>query len=109
VRRPAGTLSGGERSMLAIARGLMVEPSVLLLDEPATGLAPMLQAALWTHIEAVRDTGVAVVVVGQNTRGTLAHADWAYVMALGKNCVEGTGTDLLRNNAVVDLYVGHLS
>jgi len=109
LRRPAGTLSGGERSMLAIARGLMVEPSVLLLDEPSTGLAPTLQAALWTHIEAVRDTGVAVVVVGQNTRGTLAHADWAYVMALGRNRLQGTGADLLRNDAVVDLYVGHLS
>jgi len=109
LHRPAGTLSGGERSMLAIARGLMVDPWVLLLDEPITGLSPLLQAAVWERIEAVRETGVAVVVVGQNTRGTLAHADWAYVMALGRNRVEGTGADLLQNETVIDLYVGHLS
>jgi ABC-type branched-subunit amino acid transport system ATPase component len=109
LRRPARTLSGGQRSMLAIARGLMIDPSVLLLDEPCAGLSPALQDQVWRHITAVRDAGIAVVVVEQDTRRTLAHADWVHVMAMGRHRLSGSGRDLLHDDRVVDLYIGRLS
>src|SRR5580693_3684961 len=108
-KRRAETLSGGQRTMLAMARGLMVDPAVLLLDEPSAGLSPKFQSAVWERIEQVRATNVAVVVVEQNTRETLRHAQWAYVLVLGKNRLDGRGRDLLHNDEVVNLYVGVLS
>lgn len=109
AHRRASTLSGGQRTMLALARGLMVDPAVLILDEPSAGLSPRFQGLLWERIEQIRTTNVAVVIVEQNTRETLRHAQWAYVLVLGRNRLEGTGHDLLEDDEVVDLYVGRLS
>jgi branched-chain amino acid transport system ATP-binding protein len=105
-RRPARTLSGGQRNMLAMARGLMGDPRVMLLDEPTAGLSPRFETAVWEHVLKVRDTGVAVVIVEQNTRRTLTHADHAYVLTLGRNRLEGTGQELLADEEVVALYIG---
>jgi len=106
ARRPARTLSGGQRNMLAMARGLMSDPKVLLVDEPTAGMAPKFEAAVWQHIVRIRQTGVAVVVVEQNTRRTLTHADWAYVLVLGRNRLSGSPTQLLNDEEVVALYIG---
>lgn len=106
ARRPAKTLSGGQRNMLAMARGLMSDPKVLLVDEPTAGMAPKFESAVWEHITQIRQTGVAVVVVEQNTRRTLAHADWAYVLVLGRNRLSGLPAELLEDEEVVELYIG---
>ena len=109
AHRQASTLSGGQRTMLALARGLMVDPAVMILDEPSAGLSPKFQGLIWERIEQIRATNVAVVIFEQNTRETLRHAQWAYVLVLGRNRLEGTGHDLLEDKEVVDLYVGRLS
>jgi branched-chain amino acid transport system ATP-binding protein len=109
LRRKAGTLSGGQRTMLAMARGLMLDPSVLVLDEPSAGLSPIFQGMLWEQIMKIAGTGVSILVVEQNTRRTLKHADWAYVMVLGKNQLDGPAQELADDEAVVNLYVGRLS
>ena len=107
--RKANTLSGGQRTMLALARGLMVDPAVLILDEPSAGLAPKFQGLIWERIEEIKATNVAVLVIEQNTRETLRHAQWAYVLVLGQKRLEGPGKDLLDDDEVVNLYVGRLS
>ena len=109
AHRRASTLSGGQRTMLALARGLMIDPAVLILDEPSAGLSPRFQGLIWERIEQIRATNVAILIVEQNTRETLRHAQWAYVLVLGRNRLEGTGHDLLTNDEVIDLYVGRLS
>jgi len=109
LRRKAGALSGGQRSMLAMARGLMLDPEVMLLDEPSAGLSPILQSALWEQIEKVMMTGVGICVVEQNTRRSLRHAQWGYVMVLGKNRLDGPAEKLLHDEEVIDLYVGRMS
>jgi branched-chain amino acid transport system ATP-binding protein len=106
LKRQARTLSGGQRTMLAIARGLMLDPHVLLLDEPTAGLAPKFIDAVWEQVLTVRKLNVAVLVVEQNTRRTLTYADWAYVMVLGRNALGGTGKQLLDDPEVVNLYIG---
>jgi ABC-type branched-subunit amino acid transport system ATPase component len=107
--RKANTLSGGQRTMLALARGLMVDPAVLILDEPSAGLAPKFQGLIWERIEEIKATNVAVLVIEQNTRETLRHAQWAYVLVLGQNRLDGPGKDLLEDEEVVNLYVGRLT
>jgi branched-chain amino acid transport system ATP-binding protein len=105
-RRPARTLSGGQRTMLAIARGLMLDPQTLLLDEPTAGLSPKIEAAVWDRILAIRAAGVAVVVVEQNTRRALQHADRAYVLVNGRNRLEGTGQELADTEKLAAIYLG---
>ena len=109
MRRRAGLLSGGQRSMLAMARALMLSPAVMLLDEPSAGLSPLLQTALWEQIEKIAATGVGICVVEQNTRRTLRHAHWAYILVLGRNRLEGPAEELLNDKTVVELYVGRMN
>lgn len=108
LRRKAGALSGGQRSMLAMARGLMLDPEVMLLDEPSAGLSPIFQTALWEQIEKVAATGVGVCVVEQNTRRSLRHAHWGYVLVQGKNRLDGPAAELLHDEEVIELYVGRM-
>jgi ABC-type branched-subunit amino acid transport system ATPase component len=108
-RRRAGMLSGGQRTMLAMARALMLDPGVMLLDEPSAGLSPLLQGALWEQIEKIAATGVGVCVVEQNTRRTLRHAHWGYILVLGRNRLDGPAPELLRDESVVELYVGRMN
>jgi branched-chain amino acid transport system ATP-binding protein len=82
---------------------------VLILDEPSAGLSPRFQSLVWERIEQISLTGVAVLVVEQNTRETLRHAQWAYVLVLGKNRLEGAGRELLNDEELVNLYIGRLS
>jgi branched-chain amino acid transport system ATP-binding protein len=106
LRRPARTLSGGQRMMLALARGMMLEPKVLVLDEPTAGLAPKVVDEVWAHVLAIKAAGPAVLVVEQNTRRSLGDADWAYVLVNGRNGLEGPGPQLLADAELVQLYIG---
>ena len=105
-RQLAGTLSGGERQMLALARALMAKPDVLLLDEPSAGLAPMAMDTIFDRIEAINAGGVAILMVEQNARRSLAISHRGYVLDTGRNRFEGSGRELLENPEVVDLYLG---
>lgn len=105
----AGSLSGGERQMLAMARALMMNPDVVLLDEPSAGLSPALQDAVFERISEINDTGVSIVMVEQNARQCLEIADRGYVLDDGRNAYEGTGDSLLADPKVVELYLGTLA
>jgi neutral amino acid transport system ATP-binding protein len=102
----AGTMSGGERQMLAMARALMPEPRVLLLDEPSAGLAPAFVEAIFEKVREINETGVTVVMVEQNARRALAMSDLGYVLDLGRNRFRGPGRELLENAEVAELYLG---
>jgi branched-chain amino acid transport system ATP-binding protein len=107
-RQRAGLLSGGERQMLAMARALMMEPTVLLLDEPSAGLSPAMQDDVFDQVVAINRAGSAVVMVEQNARRCLQIAHRGYVLDEGRNAHEGTGHDLLDDPRVIELYLGHL-
>jgi len=102
----AGTLSGGERKMLAIGRGLMPSPSLLLVDEPSLGLAPMATLTAFEALKQLHARGVTILLVEQNVNTTLHLVDRAYVLEQGRIVLEGTGQQLLGNNHVQEAYLG---
>jgi len=105
-KQDAGTLSGGEQQMLAIGRGMMSRPKVLLLDEPSLGLAPLIVAEVFSSIQRIRDSNVTIVLVEQNAKKSLAICDYAYVIENGNLVHEGTGAELLENNEIAAAYLG---
>ncbi|MDJ0580232.1 ABC transporter ATP-binding protein [Crocosphaera sp.] len=105
-RQKAGTLSGGERQMLAMGRALMLDPDVLLLDEPSAALSPILVNSVFEQIKAINETGKAIVLVEQNAKKALMMADRAYVLENGCDRFEGTGEELLNDPKVAQLYLG---
>ncbi len=102
----AGTMSGGERQMLAMARALMPDPQVLLLDEPSAGLAPAFVEQIFDQVGEINRAGVTVVMVEQNARRALAMSDRGYVLDLGRNRFEGSGREVLDDPKVAELYLG---
>ena len=105
-RQAAGTLSGGERQMVAVARALMARPSMLMLDEPSAGLSPKLVGVVFTKVREVRDLGVTLLIVEQNAKAALAISDRGYVLAQGREQVSGAAAELLANPEVGALYLG---
>jgi branched-chain amino acid transport system ATP-binding protein len=108
-KQKAGSLSGGERQMLAMGRALMMEPSVLLLDEPSASLSPANQDEIFNRIHQINEAGVSIVVVEQNARRCLQISDRGYVLDQGRNAYSGTGGQLLNDPKVIELYLGTLA
>jgi branched-chain amino acid transport system ATP-binding protein len=104
----AGFMSGGERQMLAMGRALMMNPDVLLLDEPSAGLSPANQDHVFDRVREICDSGVSIIMVEQNARRCLQICDRAYVMDQGKNAYTGPGQELLHDPKIIDLYLGTL-
>lgn len=102
----AGTLSGGEQQMLAVARGLMSNPKILLLDEPSMGLAPLIVNQIYEIIQKVKDRGITVLLVEQNAKKALSICDYAYVIENGEIKLQGTGEELLNSEEVKKAYLG---
>ncbi len=105
-KQPTGTLSGGEQQMVAVGRGLMARPRLLMFDEPSLGLAPILVREIFNVIERIRAEGTTVLIVEQNVKQTLAIADRAYVLESGRVVMEGQGSKLLDNEHVKMAYLG---
>ncbi len=105
-RQRAGTLSGGERQMLAMGKALMLQPSLLLLDEPSAALSPILVNSVFEQIRQINKSGTAIVLVEQNARKALEMADRGYVLEAGRDRFEGCGADLLNDPKVGELYLG---
>lgn len=102
----AGTLSGGERQMLAVGRALMSQPTLLMLDEPSLGLAPLVVRDIFQTIERLSETGVTILLVEQNARAALEVADYGYVLEVGELGLHGPAADLARDPRVIDTYLG---
>ena len=107
-KQRAGSLSGGERQMVAMGRALMMEPSVLLLDEPSAGLSPVLQDEVFVQTRNINRAGVSVVMVEQNAERCLQICDRGYVLDQGRNAYTGTGRSLADDPKVIELYLGTL-
>jgi len=107
--QPASALSGGERQMVAMGRALMLNPSVLLLDEPSAGLSPMLQDEVFINCKQINAAGVAILMVEQNARRCLQVCDRGYVLDQGTNAYTGSGRELLADPNVIGLYLGTLA
>jgi branched-chain amino acid transport system ATP-binding protein len=105
----ADSLSGGQRQVLAMARALMMEPSLLLLDEPSAGLSPTMQDEVFSRISAINDAGVSVLIVEQNAHKALRICDRGYVLDTGVDAYTGTGDELLGDPKVIELYLGSLA
>jgi len=105
----AGSLSGGERQMVAMGRALMIDPSVLLLDEPSAGLSPVRQDETFLRVREVNKAGVTVIMVEQNARRCLQICDRAYVLDQGHDAHTGTGRELLNDPKMIELYLGNLA
>jgi len=105
-RQAAGTLSGGEQQMLAVGRALMADPKVLLLDEPSLGLAPKVISEIFAVVDTLRASGLAILLVEQDARLALKHADSGYVMRTGEVALSGSASDLLANDDVRLIYLG---
>lgn len=108
-KQRAGSLSGGERQMVAMGRALMMSPSVLLLDEPSAGLSPALQDEVFVRVREINKTGVTVIMVEQNARRCLQIVDRGYVLDQGRNAYTGTGRSLANDPKVIELYLGTLA
>lgn len=108
-KQRAGSLSGGERQMVAMGRALMADPSVILLDEPSAGLSPVLQDEVFIRTRQVNKAGVSVIMVEQNARRCLQICDRGYVLDHGRNAYTGTGQGLLHDQRVIELYLGTLA
>jgi branched-chain amino acid transport system ATP-binding protein len=105
-KQKAGQLSGGQRQMVAMGRALMLDPTVLLLDEPSAGLAPLLVSTIFEKILDINKTGVSIAIVEQNAKEALKMADHGYVLAMGRNVLDDDGESLLENEKVAKLYLG---
>jgi branched-chain amino acid transport system ATP-binding protein len=105
-RQLTGTLSGGEQQMVAIGRGLMAKPKLIMFDEPSLGLAPILVREIFNVIKRVKDEGTTVLIVEQNVKQTLTIADRAYVLENGRIVLHGTGETLLNDEHVKSAYLG---
>ena len=106
VWQKGGTLSGGEQQMLALARALMSDPELIMMDEPSLGLAPLLVQEVFDIIREINKEGKTILLVEQNAFGALKVADYAYVLEVGAITLEGKGTDLLKDKRVIDAYLG---
>jgi branched-chain amino acid transport system ATP-binding protein len=109
IDQRAGSLSGGERQMVAMGRALMLKPTVLLLDEPSAGLSPALQDQVFIQCKKINESGVAILMVEQNASRCLQVVDRGYVLDQGRNAYTGTGRELLKDPKVIDLYLGTLA
>jgi branched-chain amino acid transport system ATP-binding protein len=105
-KKPAGTLSGGERQQLAIGRALMASPKLLMMDEPSMGLAPLIVSQIFKIVQEIQTQGITVLLVEQNVRKTLQVSDRAYVLRLGKIVHEGTGQSLINDTLLQETYLG---